>query len=192
MKKSKCCGAEIVEKENEMFGGKYFVCSKCGAFCETIEEVQNEEKGIHGNINIIDTSAVDGIDIATMSMKNEEYGRKDIEGENYLKLTLKMAEEEHNQPTPKEPEEWKEIDKILLDYCREIATKGKGEPLVRRSIRRLAVEKIQSLLSQKDKEWERRIKDNLIESGDLEDDEGVALKLAHNQALRTLLLKPTK
>jgi paraquat-inducible protein B len=44
MKKSKCCGAEIVEKENEMFGGKYFVCSKCGAFCETIDQTKEEVK----------------------------------------------------------------------------------------------------------------------------------------------------
>jgi hypothetical protein len=38
MKISKCCGSSFTRNENEMFGGNYNTCDKCGAFCDTIEQ----------------------------------------------------------------------------------------------------------------------------------------------------------
>ena len=38
MKISKCCGSSFTRNDNEMFGGNYNICDKCGAFCDTIEQ----------------------------------------------------------------------------------------------------------------------------------------------------------
>ncbi len=223
MKKSKCCGAEV-----RLFGDVW-VCKKCKQDCDTIEEVQNEEKEelikqLHKDAEKVALDFHEGRltgkeadnemekiydrnrDIQSMKedptptqQEKEEskdlkflkemrgYTKKLLNGNDIVSLEMldKMIEDwiDELESTSNQPEkEWKERLKKLLSGSSIYHLREEFEQF------------IESLLSQKDKEWETRIKDNLIliESGDLEDDEGVALKLAHNQALRTILLKPTK
>jgi len=50
MKISKCCGSSFTRNENEMFGGNYNTCDKCGAFCDTIEQpMQNTPTPMQNN-----------------------------------------------------------------------------------------------------------------------------------------------
>ena len=105
--------------------------------------------------------------------------------------------------TPKEPE-WKEegiserrskIKKVINEANKYSVIPMSEDIIIHLTDNLMGVfnHSIQTLLQSRDREWETRIKDSLIliESGELEDDEGVALKLAHNQALKSLL-KPTK
>ena len=69
MKISKCCGSSFTRNENEMFGGNYNICDKCGAFCDTIEQKID---------NFFPKSMVDKY-LENKSKKEKEEIKKEIE-----------------------------------------------------------------------------------------------------------------
>jgi hypothetical protein len=173
MKKSKCCGAEIKYKkaaETSIYTMLYY-CSKCGKPCDTIEEVQNE-------LQIADDAI--GHDVSgteSRQVQNEEKMEdrllsaccnekveltKDGNGYYCTKCKKEFDVWGNERETPTQPEkEWKEdIIKDFNDFIKKWT--GENYPHLidtDENDGEIFRQKLQSLLSQKDKEVEKAIKE---------------------------------
>jgi len=193
MKKSRCCRAEVIKAEDngKVYG---YVCEKCSKECDTIEEVQNEEKvDVSGvlyetklsgmfegekMITYIDhegeiknaTVLVEGKKpsplILTISEAISKASREEKKTATEL-MVNDMQEEEYYRikHTPTQPEkEWKEIEEIISDMVNHLSDEIRVdyyEEHANKLIKETSI-KIQSLLSQKDREWERKLKNDYI------------------------------
>jgi hypothetical protein len=172
MKKSKCCGAEIKYKkapETSIYTMLYY-CSKCGKPCDTIEEVQNE-------LQIADDAI--GHDVSgteSRQVQNEEKGKDKEYKELFDKIDKTDNSWEPNDNTSykhlvNQPEkEWKEegigerrakITQAINEVNKYSVIPMSEDIIIHLTDNLMGVfnQSIQSLLSQKDKEVEKAIKE---------------------------------